>query len=165
MSSVRLTPDQVDELVAMKLRGSTNAEVSRKVGTSETTVKARWQKYLRESAAERAKHVETVRESVVGRLERISKDLANSALRALVDDDLKTAQDAWDKEAKVLKEIGRLQGLDKIEIDAQVRVHQEQAEGLFELVRVALAAVPGLSDEQRLAIVQALAETARAQAA
>lgn len=73
-SGRRLTPDEKERIVEMRLRGTPVREVANAIPTTTRTVVSTFKEWRIERAAEFAAEVEPIRASTIARLERIADD-------------------------------------------------------------------------------------------
>lgn len=108
----RLTPDERDRIIELKLDRVPVRDIAELVGCTVTTVQRTWHGWLSETAEERAEALAKTREELVQRQERIAIDARRGAARA------KAAGKAGDEvkflaeERAALREIARLTGSD-----------------------------------------------------
>ena len=75
----KLTQEQGELLIQMKLDGYTFKEIEAAVPCHRDTVNARWKKWLAETTEERRAELEDQRSAVIGRLHRVSQRAIRSA--------------------------------------------------------------------------------------
>jgi IS30 family transposase len=108
----RLTPDEVDQIVELRLAGVPVRAVAREVNTSPKTVQRRWHQYLRASAKERAEALAETREEIVQRFTQLADSARREANAALEVGDQSGAVKWSEQERHALRELARVQGLD-----------------------------------------------------
>lgn len=135
MTRKRLTPDERDQIVELKLNRVPVRAIAEQVGTTTTTVQKTWNTYIRETAAERAEKIAETREELVLRQERIAVDARHGAMRARKDGNPAAETRYLAEERAALREIARLTGSDaptKVEQTGpgfQVLVIKEEPDG------------------------------------
>lgn len=114
MSSTRkrITPDERDRIIEMKLDRVPVRSIAATVDTSPRTVQETWKKWLRDTAAERAAALEESRAEAVARLDRIATDARLGAIRARKDGDDAAVARYLDTEQRALVAAAKLEGLD-----------------------------------------------------
>lgn len=65
----RITPQQIDDIVALRLRGVSVRETAKRVGVTTATVQKRYKEYLAEIAADRADRLDHEREEAIARFQ------------------------------------------------------------------------------------------------
>lgn len=121
MAQRRLTPDERDRIVEMRLRGVPVRTVAAEIDTTTKTVQRVWSAYLDETAQERAEATERTRSELIARQDRIARD-AHRRYEAAVADATTAAEPkdaaafqrvalaALAEERQALREIERLTG-------------------------------------------------------
>lgn len=114
MSSTRkrLTPDERDAIIELKLNRVPVREIASKVGCQTRTVQLTWKAWLAETSAERNEQLESIREELIQRQDRIAAEARRGALRAKVADDAAAEARYLAEERAALREVARLTGAD-----------------------------------------------------
>jgi transposase-like protein len=120
----RLTEDERDRIVELRLNGVPVRTVATQVGTTTKTVQATWQRWLRDTAEERSATLEAVREELIQRMTQVADDARRGHIRARADGDVTAAARWLAEERQALRELARIQGLDvqKVELSGAVGV-------------------------------------------
>ena len=108
----RLTPEERDQIIELKLDRVSVRNIAVMVKTSTRTVQQVWNKWLRDTAAERAAALEESRTEAIARLDRIATDARHGALRARSDGDDAAVARYLDTEQRALVAAAKLEGLD-----------------------------------------------------
>lgn len=77
----KLTPEDHDRIIEMKLNRVPVRSIAQEIDCSPRIVQDHWNRYLADTAAERAARAETLRVEAVARLEQIAADCRLGALR------------------------------------------------------------------------------------
>jgi transposase-like protein len=112
MTRKRLTPDERDRIVELKLNRVPVRAIAEQVGTTTTTVQKTWNVYIKETASERAEKMAETREELILRQERIATDARHGAMRARRDENPSAETRYLAEERAALREIARLTGSD-----------------------------------------------------
>jgi transposase-like protein len=130
----RLTPDERERIVELKLNRVPVRKIAEEVGTTTTSVQRVWNSYITATAAERSSRLSETREELVQRHERIATDARYGAMRARRDGNAVAEARYLGEERAALREVARLTGADaptKIESDGaglQVLVIREEVD-------------------------------------
>lgn len=108
----RLTPEERERIVELRLQRVPVRTVAEEVGTSTKTVVAVWQKYLQERAQRDPAELERRRAEVVLRLEQTATDARRAYVRAMRDSDMTAARGFLAEERNALMALSRIDGLD-----------------------------------------------------
>jgi acyl-CoA reductase-like NAD-dependent aldehyde dehydrogenase len=131
----RLTPDEKDRIVELKLDRVPVREIAQLVDCTVTTVQRTWHAWLDSTARERASKLERVRQELIQRQQRIAADARRGSARARQEGKAGDEQRFLAEERAALREIARLTGSDaptKIEQTGpglQVLVIREEVDG------------------------------------
>lgn len=126
----RLTPDERDRIVELKLNRVPVRAIAEQVGCATKTVQDTWQRWLEETADERAGRLESTREELIQRNERIATDARLGVMRSRRDSDTSAEVRFLAEERAALREIARLTGS-----DAPARVEHSGDLG-FSVIRI-----------------------------
>jgi transposase-like protein len=110
MSSRRLTPEERERIVEMRLAGVSVRQVAAEVGTSTKTVVATTKAHLRERAAAFSEKTDATVARLVSRHLAAADAAALAAEQALAADDASSAARMWAEERARLVEVGKLLG-------------------------------------------------------
>lgn len=108
MTTRKLTPDQIEEIVELKLQRVPVRKIAEQVGTSPQTVQKRWKQYLRQRADERRDDLEAQMEEALARLEKNATDARRGFLRATREGEERDAAAYLAQERAALVEIAKL---------------------------------------------------------
>lgn len=131
----RLTPEEKDRIIELKLDRVPVREIAELVDCTVTSVQRTWHQWLDSTAKERASKLERVRQELIQRQQRIAADARRGASRARVDGKAGDETRFLAEERAALREIARLTGSDaptKIEQTGpafQVLVIREEVDG------------------------------------
>ena len=126
----RLTPDERDAIVEQRLNRVPVRQIAASLGTTTKTVVEVFKKWLVESAEERNAELESVRELLIQRQDKIAADARLGALRSRAVDDSSSETRFLAEERAALREIARLSGADaptKVEHTGEVQVDLTKA--------------------------------------
>lgn len=129
----RLTPDERDRIIEMRLNRVPVRKVAELIGCQSKTVQLTWKKWLAETAAERAEALEETREELIQRMEQIATDARVGAQTANSVADQSAEVRFLAEERAALREIARLTGSDapvKIEHTGEVAIAASPIERL-----------------------------------
>jgi len=118
----RMTPDEIDRIVEMKLDHATEKQIMAEVGIQGRTVRKHWRAWLASQAEERAESIAVEREQISARYERIALHAARQYLAAVADDRHADARGYLAEQRQALKELARVQGLEA-PVRQEVTVH------------------------------------------
>lgn len=118
----RLTPDEKDRIVEMKLNRVPVRAIAEQVGCATKTVQDTWAKWLDATSDERTRRLAATREELIQRHERIATDARHGVIRARRDNDTAAEVRYLAEERAALREIARLTGS-----DAPTRIEQTGA--------------------------------------
>jgi transposase-like protein len=108
----RLTPEERDRIIEMRLDRVPVRAIAVDVKTTTRTVQETWKRWLRETAEERRAALEESRTEAVARLDRIATDARLGALRARRDGDDAAVARYLDTEQRAIVAAAKLEGLD-----------------------------------------------------
>jgi transposase-like protein len=107
--SRRLTPDEIDRIIELRLRGVSVRNVAAELDTTTRTVQTHWTRYRQKDAADRVKKLDAIRAGYAAQQE----ELADAAtLDALDSTDPSERARAIDAATKARMSAAKLQGLD-----------------------------------------------------
>ena len=133
----RLTPDERERIVTLRLSGVSIREVAKQIPTTTATVQAVFRAYMEERSAQFASEVELERAKILSRLERIANDAAFLALSAEKEGDRTRAMA---EERQALAQMAKLLGID-------VQRVEHSGEAGFTVLRI-VETVDGETGEQ-----------------
>jgi transposase-like protein len=110
--SKRLTPDEKERIIELKLNRVSVRTIAEDVGTTTRTVQETWKRWLRDTSTERAAALEEARTEAVARLDRIATDARHGAIRARRDGDDGAVARYLDSEQRAIVAAAKLEGLD-----------------------------------------------------
>jgi transposase-like protein len=108
----RLTPDERDRIIEMRLDRVPVRTIAAEIKTTTRTVQETWKRWLRETAEERRAVLDESRAEAIARLDRIATDARLGALRARRDGDDSAVARYLDTEQRALVAGAKLEGLD-----------------------------------------------------
>jgi hypothetical protein len=108
----RLTPEERERIIEMKLNRVPVRAIAAQIGATTRTVQETWRKWIEATAAERAGRLESTREELIQRHDRIATDARVGVLRARRDADSAAEARFLAEERAALREIARLTGSD-----------------------------------------------------
>ncbi len=132
LSARRLAPEQVDELIELRLSGHSVNGVAAAIGCDRKTVLRHWHKHLDAIARERVGRTERHRAEAVVRLTRIAEDARRNATHALDREDDAAAARYLALERQALMDIAKLEG---------VEVQRVEHSGVVAVAQVTIAEV------------------------
>jgi DNA-binding NarL/FixJ family response regulator len=107
--SRRLTPDEIDRIIELRLRGVSVRNVAAELDTTTRTVQTHWTRYRQKDAVDRVKKLDAIRAGYAAQQE----ELADAAtLDALESTDPSERARAIDAATKARMSAAKLQGLD-----------------------------------------------------
>lgn len=112
MPRKRLTPDEHDRIVELKLDRVPVRAIAQDVGCTVQTVQRTWHKWLADTAEERSAALEATREELIQRQQRIASDARKGAMLARGANQQATEVRFLAEERAALREIARLTGSD-----------------------------------------------------
>lgn len=121
----RLTPDERDAIIEQRLNRVPVRQIASSLDTTTKTVVEVFKKWLIESAEERNAELESVRELLIQRQDKIAADARLGALRSKAAADSTSEARFLAEERAALREIARLSGADaptKVEHTGEVQV-------------------------------------------
>jgi hypothetical protein len=121
----RLTPDERDAIIEQRLNRVPVRQIASSLDTTTKTVVEVFKKWLIESAEERNAELESVRELLIQRQDKIAADARLGALRSKAAADSASEARFLAEERAALREIARLSGADaptKVEHTGEVQV-------------------------------------------
>jgi hypothetical protein len=128
----RLTPDEIDRIVELRLNRITYKAIASEVGCNIDTAVRHWNNWLDETSVERREQMERKRTEVIARLDSTAANARRGALRARSE---LPADEAAKAEARFLAEerqaligLARVAGYDApIQVSGRVELSDEEA--------------------------------------
>lgn len=111
-SNIRLSPDQRDRIVEMRLDRVPVRTIAKEVGCTPRTVMLWWKKWLAEVSEERRAELEGARTEALARLDKVAEDARKGALRARSNDDPAAEARFLNIEQQAIMSAAKLEGLD-----------------------------------------------------
>lgn len=112
MPRKRLTPDEHDRIIELKLDRVPVRSIAEQVGCTLQTVQRTWHKWLADTAEERSAALEATREELIQRQQRIASDARKGAMLARGSNQPANEVRFLAEERAALREIARLTGSD-----------------------------------------------------
>lgn len=122
MPTKRLTPEERERIVDLRLQRVTIRAIANDVGCTTQTVQKVWNRYLKERAEERRADVEMQFEEALARLEKNATDARRGYLKAVRDDDDKAAAGYLAQERAALVEMAKMGPIRDTEPLQQARI-------------------------------------------
>ena len=104
----RLTPDEHDSIIELKLQCVSVRQIAREVGCNANSVQRVWNKYLQQRVSDRQSETAIQVENLLARLERNAADGRQGFQRAVKDADPSSASRFLESERKALVELSKL---------------------------------------------------------
>lgn len=126
----RLTEEQRDRIVELRLNRHSVRDVAAEVGCSTNTVTTHWNNWLEESGRERRDELERQRTELIARLDSNAALARKGALLARTDEDLRAEGLMLAAERRALVDIARVAGYEaprRISVEPAATMSEEEA--------------------------------------
>lgn len=154
----RLSPDEQDKIVELKLQRVPVRQIATQVGCATLTVQRTWKTYLAERVRERNEDTAETMEVILAQLDQNATDARRGFQRALRDRDMPLATRYLEVERRALSELAKLGVVRDTEPEQAGKVTEAQAAAVAEVIRKASLELPV---EERAAFLSAAVEQLR----
>ena len=156
----RLTQDEKDRIVELKLNGSTVRQIAAEMDCAVNTVTATFNQWLDREWAQRQKHNERELQKIVSQLRQNAFDARKQYVILTLEGDHSTAQRYLESERKAMIELGKFGALRDGEADQAGKVTAAQAEALASALKASVDSA-NLPPAERAQVLTALIQTLR----
>lgn len=159
MARKKLTPDEEDQIVELKLQRVPVRAIAQEVGCATLTVQRCWNRYLAQRVKERMGETATQVEQILAQLEKNATDSRRMFQRSVEDADSAAATRYLEAERKALTELAKFGVIRDGEPEQRGKISKEQAKSVVDVV---WEAAQNLPPEQRDEFLRSAAERLKA---